>query len=788
LDQVAADILTNPVTQQSSFAPLTPLGGDFDWLIWVGLRPGVKDNPGDTAKEAIENQFQRSFGEEKKVFTSQIYAFSAPALGREQVESIASELLANDLVQRWRVISASEWAAEEGVGLILPKVELGPRPTFAEIEIATDADLLRLSNERSLALHPADAPVIRAYFQDPARAAERAKVGLGAGPTDVELEFISQARSDHCNHNTFGGLFDYRELASAESETIDSLFKTYIKDPTLALAAQKDWVVSVLWDNAGVAAFDEDWLYTITAETHNSPSNMEAYGGALTGIVGVYRDPMGAGLGSKLILGAYGYCVGPRDYAGPLKPRLHPRRLLDGVIEGVKDGGNASGVPTGFGLVLFDEGYLGKCLVYVTALGIMPRQAGGKKTWLKKPNPGDLIVMAGGRVGVDGIHGVTASSEGYSDKTPAGHVQIGDPYTQKKMADFLIEVRDEGLMTFLTDNGGGGLSSSVGESARMSGLAGGAEVWLDKVPLKYPGLQLWEIWVSESQERMTAAVPPEKKDRFFELAAKHAVEATIIGRYTDTGKLHLTSDGTTCAYLEVDFTQKGFPQWRFSAEWTSPGARGLTEPVLSEPSDQARLLSELLASPNLAAKNWITRQYDHEVQGGAVIKPLIGLGRDVPADAVVYRPVLTSERGLCLTQCLNPSYGRIDTFHMTTATIDEAVRRLLAVGADLFRIGAVDNFCWPNIQFDPATNPDGKYKAAQLVRSCQALAEVCQTYGIPLLSGKDSMYVDGMLAGPFGERRKVSGLPTLQITATSIIDTAAQATTPEPKAAGDFVY
>ena len=789
LDQVRTEILTNPVTQVSSFKPLAK---EFDWLVWVGLRPGVKDNPGDTAREAIGVHFKLDLGDEDKVFCSAMYALKAPDLTREQCQEIASELLANELIQRLKVFSAEEWDPETGVGLDAPVVEITEQPGFNILDLPAPDDLMRLSDQRSLAIHPADAPVILSYFDDPDRAAEREAVGLPAKPTDVELEFISQARSDHCNHNTFRGLFTYSSADDSGPEidrTIDDLFAVCIKNPTKALAEERDWVASVLWDNAGVAALDDDWLYVITGETHNSPSNMEAYGGSLTGIVGVYRDPMGTGLGSKLILGTYGFCVGPRDYKGELTPHLHPRRLLDGIIEGVKDGGNKSGVPTGFGLVHFDEEYLGKCLVYVTALGIMPRKTmtpdGEADTWTKKPRPGDLIVMTGGRVGKDGIHGVTASSEGYSDKTPAGHVQIGDPYTQKKMSDFLLEARDEGLMSFLTDNGGGGLSSSVGESARDSG---GAVVQLDKAPLKYNGLQVWEIWISESQERMTAAVPPDRIDRFMELAAKHAVEATVIGQYTDTGKLHIKYGAETCAYVDVDFTDKGFPPWTFEAEWLSPAQRGLTEPVFTAPTDQAKLLNDLLAHPNMAAKNWILRQYDHEVQGGAVIKPLGGRGRDVPADAVVYRPILDRPTGLALSQCLNPDYGRIDAYHMTAITMDEAVRRLVAVGADPDMIGLVDNFCWPTIIYDQEANPDGKFKAAQLVRSAWALKDYSQAFGAPLLSGKDSMYVDGMLTGPYGERRKVSGPYSLQITATGIVPRATKAVTIEPKAAGDSVY
>ncbi len=425
---------------------------------------------------------------------------------------------------------------------------------------------MRISDERNLALNPRDVPTIREYFLREEVRNERREVGLDL-PTDIELEYIAQARSDHCNHNTFKGLFRYKDLSTGKETVVDNLFKTCIEEPTLDIQKKKPWVVSVLWDNAGVGRFDDLHYYTITGETHNSPSNMEAYGGSITGIVGVYRDPLGTGLGSKLILGMYGYCVASRDYQGELKPRLHPRRLLDGVITGVKDGGNKSGVPTPFGNLFFHESYLGKCLVFVTALGIMPFSVQGRPSEMKTTTPGELIIMTGGRVGKDGIHGVTAASEGFSEHTPAGHVQIGDPYTQKKMHDFLLEARDEGLIAFITDNGGGGLSSSIGESARFSN---GCEVDLDKVPLKYSGLDQWEIWISESQERMTVAVKPEHEKRFMELSRKHDVESTVIGRYTNTGKIHILYQGKTCAYITTELLKSDFPQWEFDAEWMPP--------------------------------------------------------------------------------------------------------------------------------------------------------------------------------------------------------------------------
>ncbi|MFH1351012.1 MAG: phosphoribosylformylglycinamidine synthase subunit PurS [Pseudomonadota bacterium] len=780
LEQARTSLFTNPVTEESSFSPMA---GDFDWLIWVGFRPGVRDTGGSTAVEAIEDLLKIHFKSDEAVYTSRVCEVKG-RLSKDQVQEIAKEILANDIIQQWKIYPRKEWDPEEGIGFIVPKVILDHEPQVSTIAIGSDEELKQISLQRNLALHHSDIPIIRQYFLRADVQAERKRYGLSL-PTDVELEYISQARSDHCNHNTFKGLFRYHDLSTGRREIVDNLFKTCIERPTLEIKEKKDWVISVLWDNAGVARFDDQHNYVITGETHNSPSNMEAYGGAITGIVGIYRDPMGTGKGSKLILGMYGYCVGPREYNGDLRPHLHPRRLLDGVIEGVRDGGNKSGVPTPFGQVLFDESYLGKCLVFVTAVGIMPSVINNESSHLKATKTGDLIIMSGGRVGKDGIHGVTAASETYSEHTPAGHVQIGDPYTQKKMHDFLMEARDEGLIPFITDNGGGGLSSSIGESSRFSK---GCRVELDRVPLKYDGLDQWEIWVSESQERMTIAVKPEHLDRFMALSAKHAVESTVIGEYNDSGFLRLDYKGKTCALVRVDFLESDFPQWQFDAEWSPPEMRGLKEPILKEPESHGDLLKVMLSRPNICSRHWIARQYDHEVQGGSVIKPLVGKRRDTPSDAVVMRPILDSERGIAVTQALNPFYSQIDTYHMTSVTIDEAVRRVLAVGGDPNQTGGVDNFCWPTILYHETENPDGRYKAAQLVRSNWALRDYCLAYGIPLLSGKDSMYIDGILEGPGGQRKKVSGLPTLMFTVSSVIEDVKKCITLDAKKPGDLVY
>ena len=781
VERVRTEIFTNPVTQVSS---LQPLDVDFDWIIWVGFRPGVRDNPGATAVEAVEDLLRLRLKPGEAVYTSKRYCLKGSGVTRQDVEKIAGELLANDIIQQWAVFDHSQWDPAIGIGFVIPKVMLDHQPEVTTLSIDSDETLTRLSDQRSLSLNPRDIPTIRSYFLKPDVQRQRRQVSL-SDPTDVELEYISQARSDHCNHNTFGGRFHYRDLETGKTETIDSLFKTCIEGPTLALKAQKPWVVSVLWDNAGVGRFDADHHYVITGETHNSPSNMEAYGGAITGIVGIYRDPMGTGKGLQADHGQLRLlrraarlrrrsqtAAAPPTPAGRRDRRGARRRQQKRYPHALRAGDVSPGIPGKMPGFRDGAGHHAGCDQRRT---IRSEDHPSRR-------PGHHV---GGRVGKDGIHGVTASSATFSEHTPAGHVQIGDPYTQKKMHDFLLEARDEGLIRFITDNGGGGLSSSIGESALFSN---GCDIQLEKVPLKYDGLDQWEIWISESQERMTVAIDPAHLDRFMALSRQHAVESSVIGTYTDTGKLHITYNGATCAYIDLDLLTSAFPQWEFEAVWRPPALRGLIEPVLGVPEDYASLILDMLGRPNICSKEWVCRQYDHEVQGTSVIKPLVGAGRDVPSDAAVIRPVLSSQQGLVFSQALIPMVSAIDAYHMTTCTIDEAVRRAIAVGGDPDHLGGVDNFCWPNIQYDPLKNPDGKHKAAQLVRSCQALKTMCLAYGIPLLSGKDSMYVDGHLPGRYGETHKVSALETLQFSVTGVIQDVGQCLTMDGKVPGDRVW
>jgi len=779
--------VTDPVTEVSSFSPLVQKD-DFDYILWVGWHPGVKDNTGEVAIDLLSQISDKK----TNIYSSDYYIFRGGNLKKEDIEKIGDKLLANPIVQTFKVYLKEEWDNNNGIGANLQKVRIKHRPTYSSIPASqlTNEDIERISVERETFLNPRDIPTIVNFFKNENIIEKRKEFGL-EGPTDVELESICQARSDHCNHNTFNGKFYYTDKKTGKTTIINNLFKECIVEPTKKLAAERPWIKSILWDNAGVAALGNGLCYVVTGETHNSPSNLEGYGGAITGIVGVYRDIMGSGKGAFVVLGAYTFCVGDQDYSGPLDVPLHPKRLLDAVIEGVKDGGNKSGNPTMFGNVQFEPESMGKSLVFVYPLGIIPEEVLGKPSYEKHIDPGNLIIMSGGRVGKDGMHGVTAASASLDETIPAGHVQIGDPYTQKKMQDFLIEARDQGLIKFITDNGGGGLSSSVGESSRFNydqnatERRDGAEVYLDKVPLKYHGLDPWEIFVSESQERMTIGIEPNNLDRFMELSKKHDVESTVIGKFTNSGALHLRYEGETCAYLPSELLEEQFPQWEFNAEWVEPEERGLYEPKLKLEYHN-ELFKRLLQQPNIASKEWVSRQYDHEVQGAKVIGPLVGIENDIDSDAIVLRSDLKSDIGIAITQILNPKYSKIDAREMVASAIDEAVRGVLIVGGDINHLTGIDNFCWPSIE---KGKPNAEHKAAQLVRANWALKEFCLEYGIPLLSGKDSMYCDGTFLNKETEKKEtISGLETMQFSIQSKVNDVNNCITSDAKEAGNLVY
>ena len=451
----------------------------------------------------------------------------------------------------------------------------------------------------------------------------------------------------------------------------------------------------------------------------------------MTGIVGVNRDPMGTGLGANLLVNVWGYCLGspftdPKDVPEGL---LHPRRLRDGVHKGVIDGGNQSGIPYGLGWECFDDRYIGKPLVYCGTLGTLPKKINGRNGWEKQIEPGDLIVMTGGRIGKDGIHGATFSSEELHKDSPVQAVQIGDPITQKRMGDFIYEARDKNLYRFVTDNGAGGLSSSVGE---MASICGGCVMDLKKAPLKYAGMKPWEILISEAQERMSFAVPPEKIDEFMKLAADRDVEATILGKFTDDGKFRMMYGDKTVACLDIKFMHEGLPRLRLNAKWKAPK---FAEPDLKGRDVEKDLLG-LLAKLNICSCEYKARQYDHEVKGLSVVKPFVGRERDVQGDASVFMVEPLGREGAVLSYGILPRYSDIDCYHMMASVIDLAIRRAVAVGARVDMISGLDNFCWPDPVQSEKT-PDGEYKMAQLVRANKVLYDYTCAFNVPCISGKE---------------------------------------------------
>lgn len=768
-----AKLLIHPVIQSFTInEPFAP--ENFDFAIEIGFLPGVTDNVAHTVRQAIEDKFKCSLDPERSVFTSITY-FISGNLTREEIKKIANELH-NPLIQRIKILSHNEYVELGGLGREIPVVHLDERIAADEVDLNIPQEELVLlgkegilnpdgSRRGPLALDLASLEVIKDYFYNKDR----------RNPTDVELESIAQTWSEHCKHTIF----------AAQLDDIDQgVFKAYIKAATERIRREKgkdDFCLSVFVDNSGGIEFDEHFLISDKVETHNSPSALDPFGGAITGIVGVNRDTIGFGLGARPIANRYGFCfANPWDEKLLYRDKncksciLPPRRIMEGVIHGVNVGGNCSGIPTPQGFVYFDDRYKGKPLVFVGTVGIMPKEVNGRKMYQKKAMPGDNIVMIGGRVGKDGIHGATFSSEALSAGSPATAVQIGDPITQKKLSDALVkEARDRGLYNSITDNGAGGLSCSVAEMARE---AGGFEVDLDRVPLKYPGLAPWQIWVSESQERMTVAVPDETLGEFIELMKKRGVEATVIGKFTSSGRGVVRYNGKVVYDLDLHFLHEGLPQKKLK---TKSCLQKVDYEPFDIPNDLSRILLEMVNRPNLASYEFISMQYDHEVQGNSVIKPLQGKGR-VNGSATVIRPVFTSYRGVVLSQGIYPSYSDIDCYWMAACCIDTAVRNAIAVGGTLQHLALLDNFCWCD-----STNPE---RLAQLKEAARACYDFAVAYGTPFISGKDSMFNDFCGYDETGNPINISIPPTLLISSIGIVYDVRNCQTIDFKFDGDYIY
>ena len=753
LEKLTSEVLADPLVETAIATPATAKSGHYYTVL---LKPGVMDPVAQTILDAAKLL---------KLPVTGVRNF--PSLFR----SAGTFLLDRDIL--FRKVLANDAIEQVVIGPVkTDHLGIGSPYTFKSIAVALlkldDAGLLKLSKEGMLALMLDEMKAVQAHFRE-----------LGREPTDCELETIAQTWSEHCSHKTLKGTITLTDKNTGETRTYKNLLKETIFAATQTIRQKlgaNDWCVSVFVDNAGVVEFDENNHICFKVETHNHPSAIEPYGGANTGLGGVIRDLLGTGLGAKPVCNTDVFCFAPPDYPPNQLPQgvLHPRRVMQGVVAGVRDYGNRMGIPTVNGAIHFDERYLANPLVFCGTIGLLPK---GKD--VKGARPGDRIVAVGGRTGRDGIHGATFSSlelTHESESISGGAVQIGNAITEKKVQDVIIQARDRGLFSAITDCGAGGFSSAIGEMAAEIG----ATVNLDKAPLKYEGLSYTEIWISESQERMVLAVPPGKWEQLKSLCKSEDVEAAVLGHFDADLRLKLSYAGNRVADLDMRFLHEGRPtvtrtaviEKRIENESSASGFKH--NRTASE--DPTSVLLAILSHYSVCSKEWVIRQYDHEVQSGSVIKPLVGVARDGPSDAAVVMPVLGSWKGVAIGCGLAPQYGDIDPYWMAAAAIDEAVRNVVAVGGDPRRTAILDNFCWGNIN-DPVV-------LGALVRTAEACRDVAIAFGTPFISGKDSL--NNTYTGKLGERLDIPH--TLLISALARVEDVRKCVTMDLKEPGNALY
>jgi len=763
IKKIAQNLLSDPVIQEYTFRnnPLTDAAGPASrrlsggsrfirdektygvgqYLVEIAYNAGVMDPVEESVKKGISDLGIKGVA---SVRTAKKYIIKGD-ISERNLRTVSEKLLYNKVIQH--VVTGPDSYT----------TKTPPKYHFSQVTVdmtgASDKELEKISEKGQLFLNLAEMRRIKEYFSR-----------MGRNPTDVELETLAQTWSEHCGHKTFRGLIDYE--SDGKKWRIDNLLKETIMKATEEL--KKPWCVSVFKDNSGVIRFDERYNVCFKVETHNHPSAIEPYGGANTGLGGVIRDPLGTGLGAKPILNTDVFCFAEPDYPFDKLPKgvLHPKRVMKGVIAGVRDYGNKMGIPTVNGAVLFDKRYLGNPLVYCGNAGLIPKEKSFKET-----ESGDLVVLVGGRTGRDGIHGATFSSGELtteSEQVSAQAVQIGNPIEEKKMADCILKARDLNLYDAITDCGGGGLSSAAGEMGEKTGVM----VDLEKIPLKYEGLTYTEIWISEAQERMVLAVPRKKVKSLLKVFEREDVEATVIGEFTKDKRLELRYKGHTVCDLDMDFLHNGLPKVVRPARWKKVKQK---EPRFSCPKDLSISLFKILSSWNVCSKEWIIRQYDHEVQAASVVKPLVGAANDGPSDAAVARPVLNSNKGIILSNGINPKYGEIDPYWMAASCIDEALRQIVAVGGDLSEVALLDNFCWGDTD-QPAV-------LGSLVRAAYGCYDTAKGYGTPFISGKDSLHNEYII-----DNRRVSIPGTLLISAMGVIEDATKTITMDFKRPGGLIY
>ena len=763
-----ASSLTNSVYQDFKINQPT-LVNKFLWGIETGFLPGVTDNIANTVKEIIKDQLKIKFTGDEGVFSSQLLLINGQLVEKDIIK--ISQGLINPLIQRVHFKNKQEYLKDKGMDKIVPQVNLTSANQVDVVDLNVSDEQLTVigksgiknkdgTSRGPLALDLSYMKTIQKHFKK-----------LRRNPTDIELESIAQTWSEHCKHTIFADPID---------EIKDGLFKTYIKKATEEIRKKKgknDFCTSVFTDNSGGIKFDKDYIISHKVETHNSPSALDPFGGAITGIVGVNRDAIGFDMGAKPIVNYFGFCFADPNLKSTLfrdkekkQPLLSPRRILDGVVAGVNFGGNCSGIPTPQGFVYFDNHYQGKPLVFVGTMGLLPI----KSSAVKNACPGDYIVVIGGRVGQDGIHGATFSSEALSCGSPAGAVQIGDPITQKKLSDAIVkEARDKKLYNSITDNGAGGLSCSVAEMAKESN---GCLVNLEKVPLKYPGLEPWKVWISESQERMTLAVPKSKWLKVSGLMKSRDVEATIIGEFNDSGRCIVKYHKKTIMDIDIEFLHNGLPVRPMKTTFLKTTFK---EPVIPQQKNLNEILLSMMQMLNITGFEFISRQYDHEVQANSVIKPLQGKGK-VNGETSIVKPIFNSPHAVAISQGLYPSYSEINCYQMAGASIDTAIRNLVASGVDVDKIALLDNFCWCS-----SNDPQRLYQLKKSAEACYYFAKIYET---PYISGKDSMFNDFKGYDEKGNTIKISVPPTLLISSVGLIEDVLKTISIDVKFPGDLIY
>lgn len=776
----SAELLINSKLEDY-FINQLPSTANFSYVLEIGFAPGVTDNVAHTVMEEISDLLKRPFKDSEGVYTSKIF-FIAGKIAKDDAEKIALSLC-NPLIERYGIWKVGTDLKKKGLPLYVPQVVLPKKKGVITVPIAnaTDAELVKIGKEGimdpdgsrrgPLALDLESMKAIQGFFRTQKR-----------NPTDIELESLAQTWSEHCKHTIFANPID---------DIKDGLYKAYIKRATNEIRQAKgkdDFCLSVFSDNAGGIVFDKDYLISHKVETHNSPSALDPFGGAITGIGGVNRDAIGFGMGAKPIANTYGFCFGYPDDKKDLykdakltQKMLSAKRIIDGVIKGINVGGNCAGIPTVNGFTRFDERYRGKPLVFAGTIGLMPRKVNGKNSVDKRAQAGDYVVVVGGKVGLDGIHGATFSSVVLDSSSPATAVQIGDPITQKKLSDAIVkEARDKNLYHSITDNGAGGISCSVAEMAKEvclpAGRQGGAVVDIEKVPLKYPNLTPWEIWISESQERMTLAVPKSKWIEFEKLMSSRGVLAVRIGEFTSKPFCVVRHNGKVIMNMPMDFLHNGLPQRQLESVKVE---KVLPVPVLPKGTNRTKELITLVGSANIASNRSISEQYDHEVQSASVIKPLSGAGL-INTDAQVIKPVFDSAHAAVVTASLYPSYSDLSTYDMSACAIDTAVRNAVCAGGSLDHLAILDNTCWCS-SYDPI-------RLGELVDAIRACYDTAVAYGTPFISGKDSMFNDFKGYDAKGKPVAISIPPTLLISALGVMKDFAKAVTPEFKIAGDMIY